>query len=84
MKLQELLAGVDVLECTAAPDTEISQIAYDSRKVTAGTLFTAVTGFAADGNRVRYLKRLISRLFAASPPVENFFTKNSCGNKKRT
>ncbi len=51
MKLQELLAGVDVLECTAAPDTEISQIAYDSRKVTAGTLFTAVTGFAADGNR---------------------------------
>ena len=51
MKLKELLTGVSVLECTADPELEIEEIYYDSRKVTPGSLFVAVSGFAADGNK---------------------------------
>ena len=51
MKLKELLKNIPVLHCTADPELEISQVHYDSRKVTEGSLFVAVTGFASDGNR---------------------------------
>ena len=51
MKLKELLQGIGVLECTADPELEIHAVHYDSRKVTEGSLFVAVTGFASDGNR---------------------------------
>ena len=51
MKLKELIKDIPVLECTADPELEISQVYYDSRKVTEGSLFVAVTGFASDGNR---------------------------------
>ena len=32
-------------------NADISGVAYDSRKVTSGSLFVAITGFAANGNR---------------------------------
>lgn len=51
MKLKDLLSGVSVLESHADWNMEITGVAYDSRKVTKGNLFVAVTGFAADGNR---------------------------------
>ena len=51
MKLKELLKDIPVLECTADPELEISDVHYDSRKVTEGSLFVAVAGFASDGNR---------------------------------
>ena len=51
MKLKELIKDIAVLECTADPELEIEAVHYDSRKVTAGSLFVAVTGFASDGNR---------------------------------
>ena len=51
MKLKELFEGISVLECTADPELSIGEIFYDSRKVTSGSLFVAVSGFAADGNR---------------------------------
>ncbi len=51
MKLRDLLKGIPILETTADLYTEITSVAYDSRKVEAGGLFVAVTGFAADGNR---------------------------------
>ena len=51
MKLRELLKDIPVLECTADPELEIENVHYDSRKVTSGSLFVAVSGFAADGNR---------------------------------
>ena len=51
MKLKELLKDITVLECTADPELEIENVYYDSRKVTAGSLFVAVSGFASDGNR---------------------------------
>ena len=51
MKLKELLTDISVLEATADLNLEIPQIVYDSRKVTLGCLFVAISGFASDGNR---------------------------------
>ena len=51
MKLRELLKNIPVLHCTADQELEICEIHYDSRKVTEGSLFVAVTGFSSDGNR---------------------------------
>ena len=50
MKLKELLKDISVLELTADPKMEITGVTYDSRKVTPGCLFVAITGFATDGN----------------------------------
>ena len=50
MKLKDLLAGLEVLEATANLEQEVCSVAYDSRKVTPGSLFVAITGFATDGN----------------------------------
>ena len=51
MKLLELLKDIPVLASNVSMDMDIDQVVYDSRKVTPGCLFVAVTGFAADGNR---------------------------------
>ena len=50
MKLRELLEGLEILATTADLEQEITAVAYDSRKVTPGSLFVAITGFATDGN----------------------------------
>ena len=51
MKLRNLLENMNVLGTNVSLDTEISGVFYDSRKVQPGSLFVAITGFAADGNR---------------------------------
>jgi len=51
MRLKELLKGIDVIETNADRSMDIREVVYDSRKVTPGSLFVAITGFASDGNR---------------------------------
>ncbi len=51
MKLKELLKNVEVLKTNADMELEIGEVVYDSRKVTPGSLFIAVSGFATDGNK---------------------------------
>ncbi len=51
MQLKELLQNVPILAANVNMDMEIEAVAYDSRKVTEGSLFVAVSGFASDGNR---------------------------------
>ena len=51
MKLKELLSGIRVLACNVDPELNIENVVYDSRKVTPGSMFVAVSGFAVDGNR---------------------------------
>ena len=51
MKLKDLLNDIGVLECTANLEQDITAVHYDSRKVTEGSLFVAISGFASDGNR---------------------------------
>jgi UDP-N-acetylmuramoyl-L-alanyl-D-glutamate--2,6-diaminopimelate ligase len=49
MKFLQLLDGAEIL--TQSGDATVSGIEYDSRKVKPGTLFLAMRGEAADGNR---------------------------------
>lgn len=51
MKLRDIIKNLNVIKCTADPETEISGVSYDSRKVERGNLFVAVKGFESDGHR---------------------------------
>ncbi len=51
MKLNDLMKNIKVLQTNVSMETEICAVSYDSRKVTAGGLFVAITGFATDGNK---------------------------------
>lgn len=48
--LTELLKGLDYDFLTPIRELEISAIAYDSRKVTVGSLFVCVVGYISDGH----------------------------------
>ncbi len=50
MKLCELLRDVPVLEGDYDPQMEISSISYDSRTLTAGALYVALSGEKTDGH----------------------------------
>lgn len=50
VKLNELIRDIDVLEIHADEMTEISDVRYDSRKVTKGDAFVAITGYESDGH----------------------------------
>ena len=50
MKLSQIISPVNVLSPPLC-DPEITDIIYDSRKVTQGTAFVALKGYAADGHK---------------------------------
>jgi UDP-N-acetylmuramoyl-L-alanyl-D-glutamate--2,6-diaminopimelate ligase len=50
MLLSRLFREMDVVESGADPSLEINSLAYDSRRVQAGTLFFAIRGEKADGH----------------------------------
>ncbi len=50
MKLSQLLSGVELLQSTAQ-DPDITNIAYDSRRVCPGSLFVCIKGFQTDGHQ---------------------------------
>jgi len=50
MKLSQVLAGVSLLN-TVKEDVEIKNVAYDSRRVTPGSLFVCIKGFLTDGHQ---------------------------------
>jgi len=51
MRLEQLLSGINVRKANVKLDMEITSVVYDSRKVTPGSLFVAITGFTTDGNK---------------------------------
>ena len=51
MKLAELLENMDVVKLTADPETQVTGLVSDSRKVTPGCAFIAVRGYDTDGHR---------------------------------
>lgn len=62
MKLSQLLADV-TLRCPIQQDINITQIAYDSRRVTPGSLFVCIKGYVTDGHN--YVKNAIENGAAA-------------------
>ena len=73
MKLKELLQGIRVLESNVDFEMNIDAVAYDSRKVTEGSLFVAITGFASDGNRFipMALEKGAAVVVTAKKPAQN-------------
>ena len=73
MKIQKLLQGISLVETNVDMDTQVSAVYYDSRQVTPGSLFVAVSGFAADGNRfipMALEKRAVAVVTARKPEGE--------------
>ena len=51
MQVSQLIQSVEgIRQITGASDVEIASVAYDSRKVSPGSLFVAVEGFVTDGH----------------------------------
>jgi UDP-N-acetylmuramoyl-L-alanyl-D-glutamate--2,6-diaminopimelate ligase len=50
MKIEKLLNGIDVVSLTGEKNVVISNVAFDSRNVTKGSLFVAVKGYTSDGH----------------------------------
>ncbi len=72
MKLQKLLAGVDVVKITGASDAEILSVAYDSRRAGPGAIFFALRGEKTDGAQfvADALQRGSTALASESPRPE--------------
>ncbi len=49
--LAEIAASLDDVSSVTSPQTVVSSITHDSRKVTPGSLFVAITGATSDGHR---------------------------------
>ena len=73
MKLSQLLENVEILNTNVDFTMEITSVTYDSRKVTPGCLFVAITGFATDGNRYipTALKKGAVAVVTAKQPEED-------------
>jgi len=50
MKVKDIIKGINVISVQGADIDEIASIEFDSRKVTADTLFVAVKGYKTDGH----------------------------------
>ncbi len=61
--LREMLAGVAVLRADGPLDIPVAGLAYDSRRVTPGSLFVAIRGYHTDGHA--YVDQAVARGAAA-------------------
>ena len=59
MKLHDLLKGLDIVSITGDLNIDITNIAYDSRKVKENTLFICIKGFNSDGHK--YIESAIEK-----------------------
>ncbi|MDR2074407.1 MAG: UDP-N-acetylmuramoyl-L-alanyl-D-glutamate--2,6-diaminopimelate ligase [Oscillospiraceae bacterium] len=50
MKLAQLLSGVEIIECCCDLEIDVSDVVYDSKKVTKGCLFVCLCGFNFDAH----------------------------------
>ena len=66
MTIKELTEGCGTVSCIGNTDIRITAVTDDSRKVTAGTMFVAVKGFASDGHA--YIGSAIGKGAAADIP----------------
>ena len=72
MKLQDLLQGLEITAASADMATDVSGVSYDSRTVKPGEVFTALSGYAADGHRFipQALERGAGVIICQKPPEQ--------------
>src|SRR6201999_2935016 len=58
MQIEEVFRGVNLAR-RSGPSVAVSGVAYDSRRVTSGSLFVAMQGGTTDGNR--YIATAVER-----------------------
>ena len=51
MKLSKICKDIDYRPIKGSPDTEVTDIIYDSRKVAPGTMFVCMVGAVTDGHK---------------------------------
>ncbi|TVR89562.1 MAG: UDP-N-acetylmuramoyl-L-alanyl-D-glutamate--2,6-diaminopimelate ligase [Spirochaetaceae bacterium] len=70
--LSQLIDGIDLLSRHGNADPVIKQVAYDSRKVTRGTLFVAIPGEHVDGHTFigEAVKRGAAAVLYSDPAVD--------------
>ena len=59
MKLNDILNGLETVSITGDLNIDITNIAYDSRKVEENTLFICIKGFNSDGHK--YIESAIEK-----------------------
>jgi UDP-N-acetylmuramyl-tripeptide synthetase len=59
MQLSSLIQTIDIVKTIGSADVEITNVQFDSRKVTAGSLFIATRGTATDGHQ--YISKAIDQ-----------------------
>ncbi|MDD3196920.1 MAG: UDP-N-acetylmuramoyl-L-alanyl-D-glutamate--2,6-diaminopimelate ligase [Eubacteriales bacterium] len=59
MTFQELISGLDIIECSQNCSIEITNIVYDSRKARNGSLFVAIDGYVTDGHK--FIEQAVSQ-----------------------
>jgi UDP-N-acetylmuramoyl-L-alanyl-D-glutamate--2,6-diaminopimelate ligase len=72
MTLRELLSGLNTRRVAANLDVEILGLAYDSRQVSAGSIFFAIRGTRLDGNRFvpKAIAKGAAAVVSALGPIE--------------
>ncbi len=63
MKLDQLLAGVELTLEKVSRDVQITSVSYDTRTMRPGALFVALTGYKTDGHK--YIKEALQKGAAA-------------------
>ena len=63
MRIQDLLADIEVLRVVGDTNVEVTDIQFDSRRVGEGCLFVAQVGTAADGHA--YIEQCVAKGAAA-------------------
>lgn len=51
MKLLKVIENIDIKSITGNSDIEITDVQYDSRKASEGTIFICIKGFVSDGHK---------------------------------
>ena len=63
MRIQDLLADIEVLRVVGDTNVEVTDVQFDSRRVGEGCLFVAQVGTAADGHA--YIEQCVAKGAAA-------------------
>ncbi len=72
MKWSELIRSIKVEQAGGTSDPQVSDVAYDSRKVTAGSVYVAVPGFKVHGDSFigEAISRGASAVISENPQLE--------------